>query len=213
MNAILQTWRDASRVQQLGLTGLGLVALGVACYVLVLSPTYARQAALESRLAALERELAEAQIQVDGLARHRQAKVGIEKQLELMVGRLFATREIPPLYQILQETAAHTGLALALFRPHEPKVENHYTEIPIAVTAQGTYHRLARFLARIVDLPKVVTIDELKITALGRPQVSLRAEMVLTAYVYRPVGTPHPARAMAPTGAIGAPKGGRSPSP
>lgn len=206
MNAIRRIWRDASSVQQLGLAGFGLVVLGVGCSVLVLVPAHTSRVALDSRLAALQREIGEARTQVGELARHRQAKVEYEQRLGLMATRLSGTQEIPPLYETLQEAAAQTGLALALFRPREPRVENYYTAIPIVVTAQGTYHRLGRFLARIADLPRLVTIEELKITAIERPQISLRAEMLLTAYVYRPVGRAYPAP---PEASAGAPKRGR----
>lgn len=208
MNPLLQAWRNASSVQQLGLAGLALVMLGVGCYLLILSPAHARRAALETRLAALQRELGEAHTLVDGLARYRQEKLEIEGWLELIAQRLPAAREIPPLYRALYEAAAQTGLAVALFRPREPRVETYYTEIPIALTAHGTYHRLGRFLARIADLPRVVTIDDLTITGIERPQVSLRAEMILTTYVYRPVGAPPPTRPVAPVRVEGAPKTG-----
>lgn len=210
MNTILATWRDGSTLHRLGLAGLGLVVLGVGPSVLVLLTTHTSKVALETRLAALQRELGEAHAHAGELARHREAKVESERRLGLLAERLSPTRAIPPLYQSLQEAAAQTGLELALFRPREPRVEDYYMEIPIAVTAQGTYHRLGRFLARIADLPRVVTIEELRITAIEGAEISLRAEMILTAYVYRPLGAREPAR---PAASTGIQKRGGAPSP
>lgn len=200
MNAILSTWRDVSNLHRLALAGLGLLVLGAGGYLFALSPAHARKVALEVRLAALQRELGEAQAHVGELARYRHEKIEYERQLGSMAEHLSPTRAIAPLYQTLQDAAAQTGLALALFRPREPRAENYYTAIPIAVTAQGTYHRLGRFLARIAELPRVVTIEELRLTAIEHPQVSLRAEMIVTAYIYRPVGTRAPARSGASAG-------------
>jgi type IV pilus assembly protein PilO len=206
---MLPRWRDVSPRQRLAGAGLGLIVVGVSGYVFVLSPAYARKAALETRLDVLQRELHEASAQVGALTRYRQEKAEHERRLGLMVERLSPTRAIPPLYQTLQEVAAQTGLTLALFRPREPRVENYYTEIPIAVTAQGTYHRLGRFLARIAELPRIVLIEELRISAIEHPQVSLRADMTLTAYIYRPVGARELAQPDAPADA---PKRGTGPS-
>jgi type IV pilus assembly protein PilO len=203
VKAILAAWRGASTVEQLGFVGLGLVALSVGCYLVILSPAHARRVALDTRLAALQRELGQAHSQVSDLARHRREKVEFEKRLGVMAERLSPNRDISPLYQTLQEAAAQTGLALALFRPREPRAESYYTEIPIAVTAQGTYHRLEQFLARVATLSRLVTIEEIKISAVDRPQVTLRAELILTAYVYRPIGTSHPARAVSAAAASG----------
>ncbi len=209
MNAILSTWREVSPLQRLGVAGLGLIMMSVSGYVFVLSPAHARKAALETRLAALQRDLDEASTQVGELARYRQEKVEYEKRLGVMAERLSPTRAIPPLYQSLQEVAVQTGLALALFRPREPRIQNYYTEIPIAVTAQGTYHRLGRFLARIADLPRIVLIEELRITAIEHHQVSLRADMILTAYIYRPGGARESAR---PDASADSSKRGTAPS-
>ena len=205
----MPTWRDVSPLQRLGVAVLGLFIMAVSGYVFVLSPAHARKAALETRLGALQRELHEASAQVGKLARYRHEKAEHERRLRLMAERLSPTRAIPPLYQTLQEVAVQTGLTVALFRPREPRVENYYTEIPIAVTAQGTYHRLGRFLARIADLPRIVLIEELRITAIEHPQVSIRADMTLTAYIYRPVGAREPAR---PDVSADAPKRGTAPA-
>jgi len=58
------------------------------------------------------------------------------------------------------------------------------------VTAEGTYHQLGAFLARVAELPRVVIVSALKMTAVDRPAATLRAEMTLTTYVYRPAGAP-----------------------
>jgi type IV pilus assembly protein PilO len=189
---------------------MGLVLVGAASYIFILAPVHSRTIALEARRVALRGELGEAHAQLVELNRYRREKVESQNRLDQMAERLSPTRAIPPLFQIVQEAAIQADLALTLFRPREPRRQTYYTEMPITVTAQGTYHRLGHFLARIADLPRVVTIDELRITAIEHPEASLRAEMILTTYVYRPLDEREPPR---PIGSTGADKKGASPSP
>jgi Tfp pilus assembly protein PilO len=192
MDRVLQSWRDASKARKLGWILLALGVVGIGAYPLILGPIRARTAALESRLGGLQREAFEAQAAVAALTLHRAEMVELEKRLDLLQQRLPVTREIPALYRALYGAATETGLAVGLFQPGEPRGREYYTEIPIAVTTQGTFHRLRRFLARIAALSSVVTVESLKLTGVEHPTLSLRAEMILTAYVYRSAGSPPP---------------------
>ena len=183
----------------LALLAVALIAIGGALFLL--SPARARTAALEARRAALQHEVGQARTAVADLARHRLESVELERRLELITQKLPTEREIPPLYRSLYAAAASTGLAVALFQPRDPRLQDYYTEIPIAVTAEGSYHQLGTFLDRVAELPRVVTVSAFKMTAVERPTASLRAEMTLAAYVYRPVGaapTPKPGAAPHP---------------
>src|SRR5262249_3647084 len=78
----------------------------------------------------------------------------------------------------------------AIFQPREARVQESYTEIPIGVTAEGTYHQFEAFLARVAALPRMVSVRTFTMTAVERPAASLRAEMTLATYVYRPASAP-----------------------
>jgi type IV pilus assembly protein PilO len=97
---------------------------------------------------------------------------------------------MPPLYRRVTEAAAQSGLAVSLFQPREPRVRDYVSEVPILVSAEGTYHQLAEFLERLARLPRIVSTEEWKLTALGQPRRSLRADLTLATFMYRPVGSP-----------------------
>lgn len=188
MTVLLVRWRGVSPAGRLGFAVLCLALASGGGALFLLSPARARTAALEARRATLQGELAQARAAVANLARSRLDGVELQRRLELITQQLPTEREIAPLYRRLYDAAASTGLAIALFQPREARVQDYYTEIPIAVTAEGTYHQLGAFLARIAELPRVVTVGALKMTAVERPPASLRAEMTLATYVYRRAG-------------------------
>lgn len=203
MTSVLVKLRATSPRTKLVLAGICLALTGAGGALVLLSPARARLAALEARRAALQREVAQARIAVADLARHHLGSGELDERLELITQKLPTEREIPPVYRRLHEAAFSTGLAVVFFQPRDPRVQDHYTEIPIAVTAEGTYHQLATFLERVAAFPRVITVDALKLTALDRAPASLRAEMTLATYVYRPAGgapatTPAGAKPSAP---------------
>lgn len=190
MTAFLAPWRALSPTVKVALALLCVALIGVGGALFLLLPAQARTAALAARLVALQREVAQSRAAVRDLGRYRLESVERQQRLEQVTRKLPTEREIPPLYRSLYDAAASTGLAVALFQLRDVRIQDYYTEIPIAVTAEGTYHQLGAFLERIAGFPRVVTVGVLKITAVERPTVSLRAEMTLVTYVYRPVGAP-----------------------
>jgi type IV pilus assembly protein PilO len=190
MSTLRQRWHDASETGKLTLVFLALALLGAGAYAAIPGSIRARVVALESRQAELRRALSEARAAMSELERPRAEMVEIEARLERLRQRLPLEREIPSLYRALYAAAAETSLAVGLFQPGEPRAREYYTEIPIAVTVHGTYHRLGRFLAGIAELSRVVTVESLKLIAIEHASLSLRAEMILTTYVYRPAVPP-----------------------
>jgi type IV pilus assembly protein PilO len=181
---------NAPTPHKIALGVMGLLILGAAAYFLLLSPLEARVATLETQHAAVEKELIQNRAIVADLARFRREMAEVEKRLEVLKVRLPNEKEIPPLYRTLSEAALKAGLDVALFQPREPKTRDYYTKVPITISAEGGYHQVGEFLERVASLPRVVIVDELKLTGLSKARRALRADVTLDTYVYRPVGAP-----------------------
>jgi type IV pilus assembly protein PilO len=175
-----------------------LALIGAGSWLYVLGPARGRAAALQARRAALEREITQARAATAALTRDQREGADLQRRVEEIAQKLPVARELPALYRRLHEAAVATGLGVGLFQPREPRVHQHYTEIPIALAVEGTYHQLAAFLEQVAGLPRVVTVGGLRMTALDRPAASLRAEMTLATYAYRPLAA---APASGPAGA------------
>ena len=169
---------------------VGLAAIGAGAYFLVLGPAQEQIDKLDASLKTLETELAQHRATLAQLELARRQAAELEQKLALLTTKLPTEREIPPLYRSVSDAAFQSGLAVALFQPKEPRVKDFYSEIPIAITAEGTYHELAKFLDRVAALPRVVNVSEWKLAAITKPKIPVRADLTLATYTYRPVGSP-----------------------
>jgi type IV pilus assembly protein PilO len=234
----LDTIAAAPRWQRLVIGLVALVAFGAAGYFIAVLPVAGRVASLRSQRDTQEQEIVRLRPMMAEVARLRRQAAEVERQLDVAKEKLPTEREIPTLYRTLSDAAVQAGLAVALFQPQAARVRDFYTEIPISVVAEGGYHELGDFLARVATLSRAAMVSDLKLTgakpptpapatgATGgsvrppaassrprtsiadttRPRRSVRAEMTLLTYVYRPVGSPP---APKPAGAATKPDGAK----
>jgi type IV pilus assembly protein PilO len=224
----------APRWQKLVIGLAALVAFGAAGYFIGVLPVASRVESLRNQRDAQEAEIARLRPMTVEVMRMRREAAVTEQQLDVAKAKLPTEREIPALYQTLSDAAVQAGLAVALFQPQASRVRDFYTEIPIALVAEGGYHEFGDFLARVATLPRAAMVSDLKLAAAkapaapapasggrtpttpNRPRASIadtskprrpiRAEMTLLTYVYRPVGSPP---APKPPGAATKPEGSK----
>jgi type IV pilus assembly protein PilO len=178
------------RAQKLLVGAVGIVAIVVAAWMLLLSPVRERITKLEGDLQGLEREIAQNQAILAQLELARRQAEDIEQRLALLTQKLPTAKEMPPLYRSVSDAAFQAGLQVSLFQPREPRIHDFYSEIPITVNAQGRYHDLAHFLDRLNDLPRLVAVGDWKLSGVEKSKLPVRAELTLATFSYRPVGSP-----------------------
>jgi len=175
-----------------------LLLLGAGAYFLLLSPLQTRVTELEAQSASLQRELIQSRAIVADLARFRREIAELEQRLAALKDRLPTEKETPSLYRSLSTAAVRAGLAVALFQPREPRNRDFYAEIPVTLTAEGTYHQLGEFFESVAKLPRVVNVADLKLTGVSQSKNPLRAELTLATYMYKTVAAPPKPGAPAP---------------
>ncbi len=181
----------------------GLVIVAALGYFIV-SPKSTERDALRQRNEVLQAEVEKARAEEAGLRTFRAQAGALRKRLELAKGRLPSEREIPGLYRQVSDLALQSGLAVALFAPKPPEDKDTVTEIPITVSAEGTYHQLGSFFSRIGRIPRIVNLGDFRLAGVERPTGTVRADLTLATYLFRPEGSP-PAPGTASTPVPGAP--------
>jgi type IV pilus assembly protein PilO len=168
-----------------------LVIVGVS-YVFLLQPVVTHIDQLRPEVATLQREVAQNRAILADLMKFRREAAELEARLNALKDRLPSEREMPGLYRTLSDAAAQSGLGVSLFQPRPVATHEVYTEIPITLTGEAGYHQLGEFLEKVAKLPRVVTVNEIKMTSGTRPRNPVKAELILATYMYRPVGSPPP---------------------
>ena len=188
--AVFDSLVNAPKPQKIVAGVFGLAVIGAAGYFLLLSPLEGRVSALRAQSSSLERELVQSRAMVANLVRYRREAGELEARLNLLKERLPTDKEMPTLYRTLSDAGTQAGLGISLFQPRDPSTKDYYNEIPITVTAKGTYHEVGAFFERLARLSRVVNVTDFRLSALTRQRVPLRAEMTLATYTYRPIGSP-----------------------
>lgn len=190
--AINDVFASAPRPQKIAAGVIGLVIVAAIGYFLI-SPKTAEREALKHRNDALEIEVAKARADEASLRPFRAQAEALRQRLEVAKSRLPSEREIPGLYRQLTKLAADSGLAMALFATKAAEERDIVAEIPISVTAEGTYHQFGGFFARMGNIPRIVNLGDFRLAGIERPTGSMRAEMTLATYLFRPGTSPSPA--------------------
>jgi type IV pilus assembly protein PilO len=189
---------NASKVQKIVLGLLLLLALVSAGYFFLISPLEARVAELRIKNASLQTEVTQNRALAANLERFRQEAAVLKARLDAVLERLPREKEVPPLYRAVSDLAFRTGLAVSLFQPKEPQAKDYYTEVPITLSAEVGYHQLATFFERLGRLPRIVNVDDIRLTGLNKPVSTVRADLTLVTYTYRAHDTPAPKPAAKP---------------
>jgi Tfp pilus assembly protein PilO len=159
-----------TRVAALPTRALVAVALGavlvyaLAVWLLVVSPKRSEAAALADDVVSAELELGAAQLQAK---RPRAASAGARVSDVLGLAKAMpSSADQAGLVLELDRLARATGITVGSITPSDPALDDSgATTIPVVVTAEGSYRRITRFLARSRGL---VTFRRGKIHARGR---------------------------------------------
>ena len=207
-----ETITQAPRPQKIIFGVVILVVLLAGGYYFLLSPKMVEVDGLRQQRAAKETEMLQSRALAASLARFKQEAEALRAKLETAKERLPSEKEIPGLYRQVSDLAYQAGMAVSLFQPREPATKDVYQEVPISVSAEAGYHQLGTFLDRIARLQRIVNLTDMKITGISRPTGTIRADLTLATYVFRPEGVPPPTAPGARPGArppVPPPPGGR----
>ena len=184
---------QAPRTQKIVFGVILLAILVAGGYFLLLSPKMVEVGGLRQQRAAKQADLLQSKAVAASLARFKQEAQVLRAKLETAKERLPSEKEIPGLYRQVSDLAFQSGLSVSLFQPKDPVTKDIYQEVPISVSAEATYHQLGSFFERLSRLPRIVNLTDLKLAGISRPTGTLRADIVLATYVFRPEGAPPPA--------------------
>lgn len=184
---------QAPRSQKTAFGVIVLALLVAGGYYLLLSPVMTEVSGLRAQRITKQAELQQNQAVAASLARFKQEAQALRARLETAKERLPSEKEIPALYRQVSDLAFQSGLSVSLFQPKDPVMKDIYQEVPITVSAESGYHQLGSFFDRLARLPRIVNLTDLKLTGISRPTGTLKADLVLATYVFRPEGAPPPA--------------------
>lgn len=99
----------------------------------------------------------------------------IDRSFGALLKQLPNKSEIEALLIEVNQAGLGRGLQFELFRPGQEQIKDFYAELPIAVKINGAYHDFGAFSADIAKLPRIVTLNNISISAVKDGMLTLDA--------------------------------------
>lgn len=94
-------------------------------------------------------------------------------------------QRFPELIDDLTEAATASGLSMENIDVGQPVTQSFYSELPIKVKAQGSYHDFGAFMSALLTLPRVITPHDFELQPVAdTPGNLLDISVELKAYNY-----------------------------
>lgn len=152
-----------------------------------------------AKLEALNKEIRALEVTAQKLGEFQREVALLEKKLETLKSILPPAKETPDLMRKVQALAAQSNLTINNFTPGATVNKEFYQEWPISMGLVGNFHNLALFFDKVSRLPRLVNVNNIKITANGNQTASQTITVANTAttfvYIETPPGAPKPAGA------------------
>jgi type IV pilus assembly protein PilO len=152
-----------------------------------------------AKLEALNKEIRALEVTAQKLGEFQREVALLEKKLETLKSILPPAKETPDLMRKVQALAAQSNLTINNFTPGATVNKEFYQEWPISMGLVGNYHNLALFFDKVSRLPRLVNVNNIKITAMGNQTASQTITVANTAttfvYIEAPPGAAKPAGA------------------
>jgi len=160
--------------------------------LLVLGGYYYHVAALSARLQAseveeldLRRQFERKSFEADNLEAYKAQLVEMRDSFGALVSQLPSDTEVPGLLEDISAKGELNGLRIESIDLLDEVLEEFYVELPISITANGSYHDLGAFVSGMAGLPRIVTLHDFEIVMDGDKSANLRMDLVAKTYRYK----------------------------
>ena len=165
--------------------GLLLVAVLVGGYYYHIKDLQAQLAQVEAKEVELKKDFEKKAFQAANLDAYRQQMVEMEESFGALVSQLPSDTEVPGLLEDITNKGLLNGLAIASIQLQKEAAREFYVELPIAISASGSYHDLGAFISGMAGLPRIVTLHDFVITAKDDDANNLGMSIVAKTYRYK----------------------------
>lgn len=146
---------------------LPAVIILIAGMYFLISPKQTEIKQLDARIDQQNNTIATNQAKAARLETLKQENEKLLARLNELKEQLPEEKEISSLLKQTSDLSVAAGLEIKSWRPGAKKMHSSgiVSEIPVAVTASGTYHEFAAFLSSLTKLNRIVNITDIKMAS------------------------------------------------
>ena len=155
-------WPLAPRI----LCGIGLtLAVVAAGHFAYWSGQFEEQDALVTQEAALKEEYRSKMAQAINLDALKAQRVQVDQYVDRLEKQLPSKAEMAALLSDINQAGVGRGLQFELFKPGLVGLRDYYAELPIDIKVTGSYHDIGAFAGDMANLPRIVTLNNMALSA------------------------------------------------
>ncbi|GAB3319811.1 type IV pilus inner membrane component PilO [Haliea atlantica] len=133
----------------------------------------------------LRQEFEKKAFEAANLEAYKQQMVEMEESFGALVSQLPSDTEVPGLLEDITNKGLSNGLEINSINLQAEQAKEFYVELPIAITATGSYHDLGAFISGLAGLPRIVTLHDFSINARSSDTTALNLSIVAKTYRYK----------------------------
>lgn len=133
----------------------------------------------------LKKDFEKKAFQAANLDAYRQQMEEMEDSFGALVSQLPSDTEVPGLLEDITNKGLLNGLEIASINLQKERAREFYVELPIAISASGSYHDLGAFISGMAGLPRIVTLHDFNIKMKGKNSNNLSMSIIAKTYRYK----------------------------
>ena len=135
-------------------------------------------------LKGLQDEISKGRAAERKLSQFREEVKRLELELAKLLQILPSARNTEDLIKRIETLTRQGDFTLKKFTPGEPIAKDFYSEYPIDISLEGTYHNLALFFDRMSRFSRIVNVEDMKVGALEQQGKSISANFIAKTFIY-----------------------------
>jgi len=139
---------------------------------------------LEKKEVQLKKEFEAKQAKAANLEAYKEQLAEMRVMFESMLEQLPKKSEVPELLVDVTRTGLINGLEFELFKPEGERPIDFYAELPIQMTVTGTFHQFGEFVSGLAELPRIVTMHDIKLGPISEQTGEMTMNMTAKTYRY-----------------------------
>ena len=165
-----------------------LIAVMVGGYYYHIEGLQLQLAQAEEKEVTLKKDFEKKAFEAANLEAYRQQMAEMEESFGALVSQLPSDTEVPGLQEDITNKGLLNGLEIAAIDLQPEQAKEFYVELPIAITASGSYHDLGAFISGMAGLPRIVTLHDFQISTNPKKPNSLDMKILAKTYRYKDEG-------------------------
>jgi type IV pilus assembly protein PilO len=188
MNELLEKFKALSLPKKIGIAAGSLLLVVILFWQYLYSPISKQKTELSEKVDTLQGQIAQQQRIIRNLPIIQAEVRTLDDKLAQVLKELPDKREIPDLLTSISDLAVEAGLEISKFTPRGESPQDFYSEVPVDIVVEGTFHQLATFFDEVGRLQRIVNINNVSVGVLGQKpgggKIPIRSNCTATTFRY-----------------------------